>query len=381
MISTLLEFIGIKNIYQTYNMKKYILLLFLLFSFNTFAQEADKTVSITVSGSGKTQDEAKQSAMRSAIEQTFGAFISSKTEILNDQIVADQMSSVSSGNIQSFKILAELQFPDGSWGITLNAIVSVSKLTNFVEAKGITVDIKGGLFAINIKQQMLNEQSELKAVSQMIGLLHETMLQSFDYEIKSGEPKSIDNINKQWIIPLEVTVKANKNFVFCEKFMLKTLESICLSKEERKNYEKLNKEVFPVYINFNVFYFRNKSSLNSIEGFANKWPLYVTKFYVSSESGIINGSNFYSYGDHGKDYGEYNIFEQGNNYLKKNTKIYKFYDKHANYINQGYQLVENLIGYNIRFFKSGKIAAVFQWNDIRTLSEIEKMTKYNIQPN
>ena len=35
------------------------------------AQDADKTVTITVSGSGKTQDAAKQSALRSAIEQAF----------------------------------------------------------------------------------------------------------------------------------------------------------------------------------------------------------------------------------------------------------------------------------------------------------------------
>jgi hypothetical protein len=50
-----------------------------------FAQDADKTVTIIVSGSGKTQDDAKQNALRSAIEQAFGTFISAKTEILNDK--------------------------------------------------------------------------------------------------------------------------------------------------------------------------------------------------------------------------------------------------------------------------------------------------------
>ncbi len=136
----------------------------------TFAQDADKTVSITVSGSGKTQDDAKQSALRSAIEQAFGAFISSKTEILNDQVVADQIASVANGNIQSFDILNESQLPNGSWGITLKALVSISKLTSFVEAKGIAIEIKGGMFALNIKQQLLNEQGEIKAVSEMVGL-------------------------------------------------------------------------------------------------------------------------------------------------------------------------------------------------------------------
>ena len=41
------------------------------------AQEADKTVTLVVNGQGKTPDEAKQNALRSAIEQAFGAFISS----------------------------------------------------------------------------------------------------------------------------------------------------------------------------------------------------------------------------------------------------------------------------------------------------------------
>ena len=165
-----------------------------------FAQDADKTVTITVSGSGKTQDDAKQSALKSAIEQAFGAFISTKTEMLNDQVVADQMTSVSNGNIKSFSLLNQSQLPDGSWGVTLKTVVSVSKLTSFVEAKGITVEIKGGLFAMNIKQQMLNEEGEIKAVYEMVGLLHEPMQIAFDYAITSGEPKSLDAENKNWEI-------------------------------------------------------------------------------------------------------------------------------------------------------------------------------------
>ena len=43
--------------------------LFVFYQQIAFAQDADKTVAITVSGSGKTQDEAKQSAFRSAIER------------------------------------------------------------------------------------------------------------------------------------------------------------------------------------------------------------------------------------------------------------------------------------------------------------------------
>jgi hypothetical protein len=105
---------------------------FLLFSIvlilstqTTRAQDTDKSIAITVIGNGKSQDAAKQSALRSAIEQSFGAFISSKTEILNDQLVTDQITSVANGNIQSFLILNESQLPDGSWAVTLKVIVSI----------------------------------------------------------------------------------------------------------------------------------------------------------------------------------------------------------------------------------------------------------------
>ena len=84
----------------------------------------------------ETLEDAKQAALRSATEQAFGAFISSKAEMFNDQVVADQMASVSSGNIKSYEVLNESQLPDGSWGVTLKTIVSVDKLTSFVEAKG-----------------------------------------------------------------------------------------------------------------------------------------------------------------------------------------------------------------------------------------------------
>jgi len=101
-------------------MKSLIFIFVFVFSYQiTLSQDTDKVVIITVSGNGKTQDEAKQSAFRSAIEQAFGAFISSKTEILNDKLVADQISSVANGNIKSFTILNESQLPDGTWGVTL----------------------------------------------------------------------------------------------------------------------------------------------------------------------------------------------------------------------------------------------------------------------
>ena len=305
------------------------------------AQNEDKTVTITVSGSGKSQEEAKQSALRSAIEQAFGTFISSKSEIFNNQLVAEQMASVSSGNIKSFSVLNESQLPDGSWGVTLKALVSVDKLTSFVEAKGIAIEIKGGIFALNIKQQLLNEQGEIKAVSEMVGLLHEPMQISFDYVIKSSDPKSLDADSKNWEIPLMVRATANKNMDFCANYCIKTLAALTLSSEEVTSYKSLNKSVFPVNINYNgiskIFYLRKQGSINALNTLTSQWEFYTRSFTV--KSGMDE-----SYGN-----GE--------------GQIHQFGD-----------------GGNINFLTTGQQAGTFSWQDKRTLTQIEKMTGYTVSP-
>ena len=323
-------------------------IFFTFITFLLFAQDLDKTVAITVSGSGKNQEEAKQSALRSAIEQAFGAFISSKTEMFNDQVVADQMASVSNGNIKSFSILNESQLPDGSWGVTLKALVSVDKLTSFVEAKGIAIEIKGSMFALNIKQQLLNELGEVKAVSEMVGLLHEPMQISFDYVIKSSDPKSLDAESKNWEIPLIVTDMANKNMDFCANYCIKTLAALSLSSEEVTSYKSLNKAVFPVNINYNgvakTFYLRKQSSINALNTLTSQWAYYTRLFTVQSGMDESNGN------------GEGRIHD---------------FSSSRNYNNEGK---------TINFLTTGQQAAAFSWQDKRTLSQIEQMTGYKVKP-
>ena len=310
------------------------------------AQSENKDVTITASGSGKTLDAAKQSALRSAIEQAFGAFISTKTEIMNDQLIADQIVSVSSGNIKSFEILNQDQLPDGRWGVTLKTIVSVDKLTSFVQAKGITIEVKGGMFALNIKQQLLNEQGEIKAVAEMVGLLHEPMQISFDYVIKSSDPKSLDAESKNWEIPLVVTATCNKNIDFCANYFKKTLSALSLTSAEVETYKSLNKQVFPVsfnYIGQNImFYLRKQTSITAINTLLSNWNFYTRLFAVQSGMDESFGS------------GKGSVFDIGSkNYGGGNT---------------------------ISFPTAGNIAGTFTWNDKRTLSQIEQMTGYAVKP-
>ena len=226
-------------------MKRFILLVGVVsFLGNlSFAQE-DRTVTLTVSGQGQTQDEAKQNALRSAIEQAFGTFISSNTEILNDELVKDEIVSVSNGNIQNFEILSEVQIPNGNYATTLKATVSVNKLTSFVESKGVTAEFKGSILAANVKQQMLNEQNETKSIENISIVCKQILDLSCDFSIVSGEPKQVNNNNNNWSIPIRVNVRFNKNIEQFNQYLLSSIKGLAMSTDEVIQYRQLGKKTY-----------------------------------------------------------------------------------------------------------------------------------------
>jgi hypothetical protein len=331
-----------------------LIFFILLATTNAFSQTDSKDLTITASGSGKTQEEAKQAALRSIIEQAFGAFISTKTEMFNDYVVADQMSSVSSGNIKSYEILNESELPNGKWAVTIKAIVSVDKLASFVEAKGITVEIKGGLFALNIKQQLLNEQAEIQTVAEMVGVLYEPYQKSYDYTIKVGEPKSVDAESINWEIPLEIEVIANKNMDFCSNYCTKILTAISLSDMELENYKNLGKRYFELKIfKDNIeyhFFLRREESLNIFNSHVVR-QTYFRSFEVNNG---IDTLDFY------------------NSVQPKNP-----WDKSSE-INEK-SLYDQSGDSKFSFPASGKQVAIYKFKDNKNLAQLEKLSGYSVK--
>ena len=76
----------------------------ILFAATSFAQVDE--VTLTVIGTGVNEEQATLQALRSAIEQSFGTFVSANTTILNDKLVQDEIVSVSRGNVKEYKKLA-----------------------------------------------------------------------------------------------------------------------------------------------------------------------------------------------------------------------------------------------------------------------------------
>jgi uncharacterized protein (TIGR02145 family) len=270
-----------------------LMLLLLNSSISTAYMYDDQTVKITASGSGSTAIEARNVALRSAVEQAYGVFVSSKTEILNDALIADEIITVSSGNVQSFEVLSEIMFDDNRYSVTLNAMVSVGKLISYAQSKGQEVEFSGGIFAFNIRQQQLNESNELKAIQEIVPIFHSLASQTFNYNISYTPPVQVPRTDF-WDVKVDVDIESNSNLMEIHKLISGVLKGVSLSIQEAAVYGSLNKNVFPYTIIFpendQVSYsiLRNPRSLtvlNSMYGLISSY--YIYHFEVEYDGGLI----------------------------------------------------------------------------------------------
>ena len=239
----------------------YLTLLLFFLQINLFSQNENQVVSLTVTSQGGSQEEAKNNALRNAIQQTIGVFISTNTTLLNDNLAKDEIISISNGTIQKYLILSEGELSNGVYFVTLSAEVSLIKLNSFIENKGVKSSFNGSLFSFNIKQKELATINETKAIQDLKLITDQLLKQSFEYDLKVGEPK---NDNGEWIVPIDFKSYLNFNFVTFYNLIINTMESLSLPLEEQNSFMALGLPSYGININGKVFYFRNLETLEAI---------------------------------------------------------------------------------------------------------------------
>lgn len=204
-------------------------------------QKAADDIVLVVSGTGATKEDATAVALRSAIEQAFGTFVSANTTILNDELVRDEIATITSGNIKSFKELASIQDEAGVYHVSVSAVVSIGKLISYAQAHGSSAEFSGQTFMMNVKMRELNKQNEAEALANLIDQLQIMQNNLFDFEIQTKEPRQKDD---GWSVPVELTIRPNKNYVSFIDLLVSTLSSLSLSRIEKLQYEANNMELY-----------------------------------------------------------------------------------------------------------------------------------------
>ena len=193
---------------------------------------------------------------------------------MNDELVKDEIVTVSSGNIVGYKEISCEQMPGGSFFVTLQATVSISKLISYAQSKGAETEFAGATFGMNMKMKELNKKNEEIALNNLADQVIALYPSAFSYSLTVSEPKIIDSnyryislgaysvtlpedlstiglsgtYEDYYVSTVAVGIEPNQQMKSIVELILTTVNSLALSREESKEYENLNLKTHASFI-------------------------------------------------------------------------------------------------------------------------------------
>jgi hypothetical protein len=206
-------------------------------------------VTLTVIGTGVDEEKATLQALYSAIEQTYGAFVSSNTTILNDELVKDEIVSISTGNVKEYSKLAVTPLGNGQISVTLSVTVSINRLVSYAQSKGAKAEFAGSIYAANIKLLRLKAKSSQKAFDIMVKQLQSMSKNLFDFKIKLSEPIRNGDV---YNFTATVEVIANSESYNFYNLYINTINTLALTEQEIMACKREQIEILEIPLPFEI---------------------------------------------------------------------------------------------------------------------------------
>lgn len=220
-------------------MKTINLLLVFIFSAALINAQTVDDVTLVVSGDGATKEAATHVALRSAIEQAYGVFVSANTEILNDELVKDEIATVTSGNVKSYKELTAVILPNGNHMVSLQAVVSTKKLSAYAQSKGASCEFAGATFGANLKLHELNCKNTEIAFNNLRKQIKALAPYIFSVKLELGDPVMGSN-QKAAELPYTISLYSTPQTYELSDLIITTLSALKLSPEQAYSVGQMN---------------------------------------------------------------------------------------------------------------------------------------------
>lgn len=212
-----------------------LLLSFILSSVVTMAAKDKSLVNLVVSAEAPTKQEAITNALRNAIEQACGVFLSNSSIIENDELKIDRIAAVTSGNIASYKEIDCLVDAEGRYFVTLEANVSIKHIMSYSQQNQMSSLIEGSAIFAHKKMVELNRKNTEIAFQNLFDeLTEQTKGLLFDHQI-INQYMGVNSQENEGKIRLIVHVLENSNTQNFVKTFISTMKALAIDKKEAKS--------------------------------------------------------------------------------------------------------------------------------------------------
>ena len=232
-------------------MKKVLILLFLSILSFTMSFAKDKEVVLTVQGQGYTSQEAVVNALQAALAQVNGVFVSTSTELKNDEYTASD-ANISFGKVKDYDVLNKYSANNIVY-VTVKATIILNKNQKLKKSKGVTNTFNGAAFVDESKKKRINDFNkkvyELNIVSEQIAL--DNLLKvvkatlPYTYDLKETGSKEPYLSGNNYIFEKQITFVFNDNFENLKKMIETTLANIGFdNQKDAKTYSDDGYEIY-----------------------------------------------------------------------------------------------------------------------------------------
>jgi hypothetical protein len=166
-------------------MKKAPILFLITLFISKFVLSQDNSINVIANGSGTNEKEATNAALRNSIEKAFGVFISISTEVQNDQLVKDKITSIAQGTVKNYKIISAIN--DGK-DVTVLAEIVPTKIVEAIKTQGYDIKLNGSVYAQNALKEEYYKNQEPTVFKDFFAKYEQSSF--FDFRFIVSTPKN-----------------------------------------------------------------------------------------------------------------------------------------------------------------------------------------------
>ena len=175
---------------------------------------------------GATLDEATQGALRTAVEQGVGVFVTSRVRVENDELIEDKILALSNGYIHSYRVV-ETKERGGQVLVRVVAEVGMRQIRESLEAAGVEVALSGDLFFRRAALQAEQREDEIEVLRSLfyddvekpnvydysVKIDHSPLLKVVDCDAWVARERKVDCKEEFYEVGVTVTRTPNANYI------------------------------------------------------------------------------------------------------------------------------------------------------------------------
>jgi hypothetical protein len=186
----------------------------LIFCFSAFpghADEPEKTMKVIVTGIGADTAAARLNAIRNAVEQVIGVYVSADTLVKNHAILKDEILGYSGGYVRDSRIVSEEHGRDGLVAVTIEADVVASKLKRKLEFLNIAVrNVEGEKLFDEAYGRLEEKRSGAALLEKIISKYPQA---AYNFEVGAPQIKSVDQASGKATLNISLKLRWDQSFI------------------------------------------------------------------------------------------------------------------------------------------------------------------------